>query len=81
MLLLRHRSSYYMSMQEYYLVALAQQRPEEEPSLDMKSAVSTAMNKLVTSSCFQLQSLAFNFLDGVLHLYAAILTVMRSSCG
>ena len=35
-------------MQEYYLVALAQQRPEEDPSQVMKAAVSAAMGKLVT---------------------------------
>ena len=35
-------------VQEYYLVALAQQRLEEEPSQVMKSAVSAAMGKLVS---------------------------------
>ena len=54
MMLWRH-SCYEPSVQEYYLVALAQQRPEEEPSLDMKSAVSTAMNKLVTTLCCSLK--------------------------
>ena len=51
MMLWRRCLSYNMPLQEYYLVALAQQRPEDEPSLDMKSAVSTAMNKLVNRAC------------------------------
>lgn len=35
------------AVQEYYLVALAQQRPEEDSTQVMKSAVSAAMGKLV----------------------------------
>ena len=57
---------YDLSVQEYYLVALAQQRPEDEPSLDMKSAVSTAMNKLVNSLCCSYKSLPSD-VDGAIH--------------
>lgn len=35
------------ALQEYYLVALAQQRPEEDSPQVIKSAMSTAMSKLV----------------------------------
>ena len=61
-------------------MALAQQRPEDEPSLDMKSAVSTAMNKLVTSLYCSLKA----FLVDIVSSYsfsAAILGLVCTSAG